>query len=126
MRSLARTAQAQLRAELAWSGQQADEALAQQQLAVTASYDADATEPPTLASGPGLRLGAMQLQARRDAAAEQSFRAHLAEHPGNGWALQGLRQALAAQGKQAEAKATERELERNWKQADSGLRSAAR
>jgi hypothetical protein len=40
--------------------------------------------------------------------------------------LQGLRQALAAQGKQAEAKATERELERNWKQADSGLRSAAR
>jgi hypothetical protein len=40
--------------------------------------------------------------------------------------LQGLRQALAAQGKQAEAQATERELERNWKQADSGLRSAAR
>jgi hypothetical protein len=31
------------------------------------------------------------------------FRAHLAEHPGKGWALQGLRQALAAQGKQAEA-----------------------
>jgi hypothetical protein len=31
------------------------------------------------------------------------FRAHLAEHPGNGWALQGLRQALAAQCKQAEA-----------------------
>jgi hypothetical protein len=126
IRSLARTAQAQLRAELAWSGQHADEALTQQQLAVTASYDADATEPPMLSSGPGLRLGAMQLQARRYAAAEQSFRAHLAEHPGNGWALQGLRQALAAQGKQAEAQATERELERNWKQADSGLRSAAR
>jgi len=126
IRSLARSAQAQLRAELAWSGQHADEALAQQQLAVTASYDADATEPPTLASGPGLRLGAMQLQARRYAAAEQSFRAHLAEHPRNGWALQGLRQALAAQGKQAEAQTTERELERNWKQADSGLRAAAR
>jgi hypothetical protein len=126
MRSLARSAQAQLRAELAWSGQHADEALAQQQSALTASYDADATEPPSLASGPGLRLGAMQLQARRYAAAEQTFRAHLAAHPGNGWALQGLRQALAAQGKQAEAQATERELERNWKQADSGLRSAAR
>jgi hypothetical protein len=126
IRSLARTAQAQLRAEIAWSGQHADEALAQQQLAVTASYDADGTEPPTLASGPRLRLGAMQLQARRYAAAEQSFRAHLAEHPGNGWALQGLRQALAAQGKQAEAQATERELERTWRQADSGLRSAAR
>jgi hypothetical protein len=126
MRSLARTAQAQLRAEIAWYGQQVDEALAQQQLAVTASYDADGTEPPTLASGSGLRLGAMQLQARRYAAAEQSFRAHLAEHPGNGWALQGLRQALAAQGKQAEAQATGRELERNWKQADGGLRSAAR
>jgi hypothetical protein len=126
MRSLARTAQAQLRAEIAWSGKHVDEALAQQQLAVTASYDAEATEPPTLAGGPGLRLGAMQLQAQRYAAAEQSFRAHLAEHPGNGWALQGLRQALAAQGKQAEAQATERELERNWKQADSGLRSAAR
>jgi hypothetical protein len=126
MRSLARTAQAQLRAEIAWYGQHADEALAQQQLAVTASYDAEATEPPTLAGGPGWRLGDMQLQARRYAAAEQSFRAHLTEHPGNGWALQGLRQALAAQGKQAEAQATERELERNWKQADGGLRSAAR
>lgn len=126
IRSLARTAQAQLRAEIALSGQQVDEALAQQQSAVSASYDAEATEPPTLASGPGLRLGAMQLQVRRYAAAEQSFRAHLAEHPGNGWALQGLRQALAAQGKQSEAQATERELERNWKQADSGLRSTAR
>ncbi|MFC5547127.1 hypothetical protein [Massilia aerilata] len=126
MRSLARTAQAQLRAEIAWYGEQVDEALAQQQLAVTASSDAEATEPPTLAGGPRLRLGAMQLAARRYAAAEQSFRAHLAEHPGNGWALQGLRKALAAQGKQAEAKSTENELERNWKQADSGLRSAAR
>jgi hypothetical protein len=126
MRSLARTAQAQLRAEIAWSGQHADEALAQQQSAVTASSDADATEPPTLASGPRLRLGDMQLQARRYAAAEQSFRAHLAEHPGNGWALQGLRQALAAQGKQADAQATARELERAWEQADSGLRAAAR
>ncbi|MGO4478191.1 hypothetical protein AB4Z32_18255 [Massilia sp. 2TAF26] len=126
IRSLARTAQAQLRAEIALSGQQVDEALAQQQSAVSASYDAEATEPPTLASGPGLRLGAMQLHVRRYAAAEQSFRAHLAEHPGNGWALQGLRQALAAQGKQSEAQVTERELERNWKQADSGLRSTAR
>jgi hypothetical protein len=124
IRSLARSAQA--RAELAWSDQHPDEALAQQQSAVTASYDADATEPPTLASGAGLRLGAMQLQARRYTAAEQSFRAHLAQHPGNGWALQGLRQALAAQGKQADAQAIERELERNWNQADSGLRSAAR
>jgi hypothetical protein len=126
MRSLARTAQAQLRAEIAWYGEQVDDALAQQQLAVTASSDAEATEPPTLAGGPRLRLGAMQLEARRYAAAEQSFRAHLAEHPGNGWALQGLRQALAAQGKEAEAKATESELERNWKNADSGLRAAAR
>lgn len=126
VRSLARSSQAQLRAEIAWSAQDVDEALAQQQLAVTASSDADATEPPTLASGPRLRLGAMQLAARRYAAAEQSFRAHLADHPGNGWALQGLRQALAGQGKQVEAKATENELERNWQQADSGLRAAAR
>ncbi|CAH0194280.1 hypothetical protein SRABI118_01577 [Massilia sp. Bi118] len=126
MRSMARTAQAQWRAEIAWYGEQVDEALTQQQLAVTASSDAEATEPPTLAAGPRLRLGAMQLAARRYAAAEQSFREHLAEHPGNDWALQGLRQALSAQGKQAEAKATESELERNWKQADSGLRSAAR
>jgi len=50
----------------------------------------------------------MQLQARRYAAAEQSFRAHLVKYPGNGWALQGLQQALAAQGKQAEAQTTGR------------------
>jgi len=41
----------------------------------------------------------------RYAAAEQSLRAHLAEHPGNGWALQGSRQALAAQDQEAAAQA---------------------
>lgn len=123
VRSLVGTAQAQLRAEVALAGQRTDDALALQTEAVAASLDADGFEPPMLASGPRQRLGAMQLQAGRHAAAEQSYRADLARHPGSGWALQGLAKALAAQGKQAEAQAVSGDLNRSWALADSGVRA---
>ncbi|MDL2355048.1 MAG: hypothetical protein QFF03_07305 [Pseudomonadota bacterium] len=123
VRSLVNTAQAQLRAELAMAQQHPDDALARQADAVTASFDADASEPPMLASGPRQRLGAMQLQARQFAAAEQTFRTDLVTHPASGWALQGLKNALAAQGKQAEAQALAPALERSWALADGALRA---
>jgi hypothetical protein len=87
--------------------------------AVAAAANADATEPPMLASGPRQRLGDMQLRGRRFAAAEQSFRADLASHPGSGWALHGLGKALSAQGKQAEAQRAQRDLATSWALADS-------
>jgi uncharacterized protein HemY len=77
-----------------------------------------------LASGPRLRLGAMQLRARRWADAEQSFRADLAMHPASGWALHGLGKALAAQGKTDDAQATQRALAGSWAHAEPEVRGA--
>ncbi len=122
IRSIALTAKAQLRAELALAGQKADEALASQAAAVKAAYDADGTEPPMLAAGTRLSLGQMQLKLQRFGEAEQSFRADLVEHPKSGWALQGLTQALKAQGKPVEA--VQAELQKSWALADAGLRAA--
>lgn len=123
VRSLVASAQAQLSAELAFAEQRTDEALALQTQAVTVSADADNSEPPMLASGPRQRLGAMQLRAKRFAAAEQSFREDLAVHPASGWALHGLEQALVAQGKQADAQRVQRDLANSWALADSKLRT---
>jgi tetratricopeptide (TPR) repeat protein len=105
LRSLANTAQIQLRAEIAFAEQRTDEALALQAEAVKTSFDAEGSEPPTLAGGTRLALGAMQAKAKRFAAAEKSYRDDLLEHPHSGWALQGLSTALLAQGKQGEARA---------------------
>jgi hypothetical protein len=124
MHSLAVSASAQLGAEIALAEQRIDEALVLQTRAVAAAADADATEPPMLASGPRQRLGDMQLWGRRFAAAEQSFRADLASHPGSGWALHGLGKALSAQGKQAEAQRVQRDLATSWTLADSQVLGA--
>jgi tetratricopeptide (TPR) repeat protein len=123
MHSIATSAPAQLSAELALTEQRIDEALVLQAQAVAASADANATEPPMLASGPRQRLGGMQLRAKRFEAAEQSFRADLASHPGSGWALNGLGKALSAQGKQAEAQRAQRDLASSWALADIQVRT---
>ncbi|SFD55662.1 hypothetical protein [Massilia yuzhufengensis] len=122
MRTLAGSAAPQLAAELAFAEGRIDAALALQEGAVEAALDAGRTEPPMLASGPRLRLGEMQLRARRYAQAEQSYRADLARHPRNGWALQGLGKALTAQGK--DAGAAQRELDSSWARAEEGVRGA--
>lgn len=124
LRSLAGSAAKELAAELAFADGKVDAALVLQREAVEAALDANRAEPPMLASGPRLRLGAMQLRARRFAEAEQSFRADLARHPGGGWALQGLSRALAGQGKEAELRAVERQLAGSWAGADAEVRGA--
>ncbi|GAB2881746.1 hypothetical protein GCM10027277_58500 [Pseudoduganella ginsengisoli] len=122
--SLARTAQLQLRAEIALAAQDASAAVALQAQAVSAAVGADdMPEPPMFASAPRQRLGAMQLQAKRYADAERTYRGDLALHPASGWALQGLSKALAAQGKQVEARGVNGELERSWAKADTNLRA---
>jgi tetratricopeptide (TPR) repeat protein len=122
LRSLAGSASKELAAELAFTEGRIDAALELQAQAVEAALDAGRAEPPMLASGPRLRLGAMQLQTRRFVEAEQSFRADLALHPGSGWALQGLGKALAAQGRQADAQAAQRALAGSWALAEAELR----
>jgi tetratricopeptide (TPR) repeat protein len=70
-------------------------------------------------------IGASLLRLGRDAEAETVFRADLARHPGNGWALAGLAAALERQGKDAEAKPVRARLERAWVGADLGLERLA-
>lgn len=71
-----------------------------------------------------LLLGAALLDARRPVEAEQAFREDLAKHPENGWALHGLAQALEAQGKKTEARATRDRFATAWRNADIALTAA--
>lgn len=69
-------------------------------------------------------LGAALLAAGRPAEAEAVYREDLERHPHNGWSLTGLEASLRAQGKEALADEVERQKERAWVRADSGLASS--
>jgi Flp pilus assembly protein TadD len=124
LRELTETGVARLRAEIASAEGRHGEALQQQALAVTASQRADDNEPPMLAAGARVALGELQLRAGQAADAEKTFREDLALMPANGWALNGLSQALRAQGKPAEAEALKPQLDLAWAQADGALKAA--
>lgn len=121
MRSLAQTAQAQLRATRAQAAHDLDQALLAQAEAVKAAYEVDGTEPPMLAAGSRLALGELQLQAGKLAEAERSFRDDLVQHPHSGWALRGLEQSLRRAGKASDAAQARAELQRDWALADAAL-----
>jgi hypothetical protein len=70
-------------------------------------------------------LGAALLAAGWPAEAEVVYREDLKRFPENGWSLFGLRQALASQGKTAEADGVARRFEKAWRMADVKL-SASR
>ena len=123
VRSIAASSQSQLEAEIAFAEHRTDEAVKLQAAAADSAVNAERTEPPMLAGGPRQRLGSMQLRNQQFAAAEQSFRADLALHPANGWALSGLEKALAGQGKEAAAKAAARDLAASWLLAESQVRA---
>jgi tetratricopeptide (TPR) repeat protein len=79
------------------------------------------TEPPPWYFPVRQSLGAVLLQARRAADAEQVYRDDLKRNPGNGWSLYGLGQSLRAQGKTAEAARVEESFRKAWAQADVTL-----
>lgn len=66
-------------------------------------------------------LAGVLLDAGRAPDAERVLRADLVKRPRNGWALRGLQQALAAQGKAADAARVQREFEAAWARADTWL-----
>jgi tetratricopeptide (TPR) repeat protein len=63
-------------------------------------------------------LGVVLLAAGKAAEAEAVYRKDLELHPHNGWALIGLSQALAAQGKTAEAADAKARFDQAWANAD--------
>ncbi len=66
-------------------------------------------------------LGAALLKAGQHAEAEKVYREDLRRFPENGWSLFGLAQALRAQGKNAEADATESRFRHAWANTDVTL-----
>jgi len=69
-------------------------------------------------------LGALLLELNRPADAERVYRADLERHPNNGWSLYGLGQALAAQGKSADAAMAREEFRRAWVRSDAMIRAS--
>jgi tetratricopeptide (TPR) repeat protein len=96
-----------------------DEAFAILREAVTMEENLKYDEPPGWMQPVRHALGALLLDDGRSECAVEAegvYRADLVRHPKNGWSLLGLQQALEAQGKNAEAPATQ--LARVWKRAD--------
>ena len=68
--------------------------------------------------------GAWLVDQKRGVDAERVYREDLVRNPENGWSLFGLKQALEAQGKTAEAAAVAERFRKAWKDADVTLTSA--
>ncbi|MDA8941094.1 hypothetical protein N9H29_00850 [Porticoccaceae bacterium] len=78
-------------------------------------------EPPDWPQPMRHYLGAALLDAGRANEAEVIYREDLEWHQNNGWALFGLWQSLAAQGKSKEAKIVYEKYEHAWRNADTKL-----
>jgi hypothetical protein len=63
-------------------------------------------------------LGALLMSAGRYAEAEEVYREDQLRNRGNGWSLLGLKQALEAQGRTAEAEPLAEQLATAWKRKD--------
>ena len=70
-------------------------------------------------------LGAELLAAGKATEAEAVYREDLKQHPNNGWAYFGLSQALAAQKRDTDAAAAQKQFEGAWQRADIKLASTA-
>jgi tetratricopeptide (TPR) repeat protein len=95
-----------------------DEAFAQLRAAVEGEMNLIYDEPPGWMQPVRHALGALLLESGRAKEAEEVYRADLARHPGNGWSLLGLRNALQAQGEDSEADAVGEQLAKAWARAD--------
>jgi tetratricopeptide (TPR) repeat protein len=79
-------------------------------------------EPEALPFSARHWLGAALLEAKRPADAEAVYRDDLKRHPNNGWALIGLREALAAQGKATAA--ADQDFQQSWARSDTWIRAS--
>jgi tetratricopeptide (TPR) repeat protein len=79
------------------------------------------TEPAEWHYPPRHALGAILLEAGRAKEAEIVYWQDLQRYPENGWALFGLAQAMAAQGRKNEAAAVEARFRKAWARADVTL-----
>jgi tetratricopeptide (TPR) repeat protein len=95
-----------------------DEAVAKLREAVAREDKLVYDEPPDWIQPVRHTLGAVLLRAGRASEAEAVYRADLNAYPENGWSLMGLRDALAAQGRTAEAEGVDKRFRKQWATAD--------
>lgn len=114
-----------LAGELAAAHGKFDTAIAHLERAVRLEDGLVYTEPYEWHYPPRLSLGAILLEAGRPDEAETVYWADLRHNRNNGWALFGLRQALQAQNKTAEAETMAARFKKAWQHADITL-SASR
>jgi hypothetical protein len=107
-----------LDAELAAADGDTVRALTAARHAATIEDGLERDEPPAWHVPARHTQGALELAAGRARDAEETFRADLARRPSNGYALAGLAAALRAQGRDAEATATDAERARAFIYAD--------
>ena len=70
-------------------------------------------------------LGAELVRAGKSKEAERVYREDLERHPGNGWALCGLMQALKGEARDAEARVAEAEFRTAWRHATISISASA-
>jgi len=107
--------------ELAYAEGRTMEGLAHLERAVRLEDGLRYNEPPDWYFPVRHYLGAMLLDAGRPNEAEVVYAADLRKNPNNGYALFGLQQALAQQGKQADAATVAERFDRTWASADHEL-----
>lgn len=119
----ARIAERTVTAELAATRGGYDEAVAALEEAVAIEGSIPYDEPPGWHAPVRQTLGAILLQAGRNAEAEAVYREELRRNPGNGWSMFGLAKSLEAQRK-PEAAAAMDAFTAAWAQSDVVLRSS--
>ncbi len=100
-----------------------DQALAELRQAVQSEDSLQYMEPPDWIESSRHLLGALLLDAGRDAEAESVYKEDLRRHPENGWSLYGLARCLRKQ-KNTQAEAVAARSKAAWKYADVPLTSS--
>lgn len=113
-----------VRGELAYTDGRTIEGLAHLERAVRLEDGLRYNEPPDWYFPVRHYLGAMLLDAGRPGEAEVVYAADLRKNPNNGYALFGLQQALAQQGKREDASTVAERFDRTWASADHELASS--
>jgi tetratricopeptide (TPR) repeat protein len=119
--ALARIAVLTLRAEIALAERRFAAAVADLEQATAVEDGLEYDEPHVWLAPTRHALGAALIAAGRPADAERVYREDLAHYPENGWSLQGLARALAAQGRREEARTVEARYRAAWRRADFDL-----
>ncbi|MBI3677996.1 MAG: hypothetical protein HY243_15415 [Proteobacteria bacterium] len=117
-KSMTQLALVLLDGEIARASGHLDDALKQFRKAADVEYHLPYTEPPYWHQPVSHLLGAALLQAKQYAQAESVYRHSLKSYRRDGWALNGLAEALEAQGKKAEAAHARKDFATAWQMAD--------